>query len=178
MPPFDEERVVSRCLEGDLAAYRELYERFEQPLLRTAFRMLHRMEDAEDAVQEAFLRLFRGIQGYKKGSRFSTYLFRILINSCFDLLRKRQKSLAFTEADLEKLPAPAVRAAEHNLERIIDRLPVRMRTCFVLFAVEEFSQEEIAAMLSISVGSVKTNVHRARQKLQAWLAAAPGEEGA
>lgn len=70
---MDEEAIVQRCKEGDLMAYRLLYERYEQPFLRTAYRMLGRQQDAEDAVQDTFLKLHRGIRHYKCGSRFSTY---------------------------------------------------------------------------------------------------------
>ena len=86
-----ESDIVHRCQQYDLSAYKMIYERYEQPLLHTAVRMLGQLQDAEDAVQITFLKLYRGIQNYNYSSRFSTSLFRILMNACFDILRKRKR---------------------------------------------------------------------------------------
>jgi len=165
---MDEEAIVQRCKEGDLMAYRLLYERYEQPFLRTAFRVLGRQQDSEDAVQETFLRLHRGIHHYKSGSRFSTYFFRILLNSCYDILRKRGPELGrdFDTNDFSHQPSTELK---QSIEQAIASLPEQMRTCFVLFAVEGFKQDEIAQILGISVGTVKASIHRARIKLRTWL---------
>jgi RNA polymerase sigma-70 factor (ECF subfamily) len=170
----DEENIVERCRRGDLAAYRALYDRFEQPFLRTALRMLGRPQDAEDAVQEAFLKLHRGIHLYREGSRFSTYFFRILMNTCADILRKRRREPAGT---VDPGEAGGADGAElrHSIEQAIDRLPGKMRACFVLFAVEEIGQEDIARILDISLGAVKANVHHARAKLRKALDASRRE---
>ena len=165
---MDEEAIVQRCKEGDLMAYRLLYERYEQPFLRTAYRMLGRQQDAEDAVQDTFLKLHRGIRHYKCGSRFSTYFFRILLNSCYDILRKRGPEMTkdFDKSRPSHHPATELR---HSIAEAIASLPDQMRACFVLFAVEERRQDEIAQILGISVGTVKASIHRARAKLRTWL---------
>ena len=165
---MDEEAIIQKCKEGDLMAYRLLYERYEQPFLRTAFRVLGRQQDSEDAVQETFLRLHRGIHHYKSGSRFSTYFFRILLNSCYDILRKRGPSQSedFNTVGLSHQPAFELK---QSIDQAIDSLPEQMRTCFTLFAVEQFKQDEIAQILGISVGTVKASIHRARIKLRTWL---------
>jgi len=171
----DETEIVERCREGDLTAYRMIYDRYEQPFLRTACRMLGRKEEAEDAVQEAFLKLYRGIGGFERGARFSTYFFRILMNTCYDVLRKRGKA-DFEDLDPEAVPVPPAHELRHCLADAVERLPRQMKACFVLFAVEEFTHEEVARILDLSPGSVKVNIHRARKKLRAWLAAsAEGE---
>jgi RNA polymerase sigma-70 factor (ECF subfamily) len=165
---MDEEAIVQKCKEGDLMAYRLLYERYEQPFLRTAFRVLGRQQDAEDAVQETFLRLHRGIHHYKSGSRFSTYFFRILLNSCYDILRKRGPEMIkdFDKSGPSHHPATELR---HSIAEAIASLPDQMRVCFVLFAVEGCKQDEIAQILGISVGTVKASIYRARAKLRTWL---------
>ncbi|MBP7706014.1 MAG: RNA polymerase sigma factor [Candidatus Aminicenantes bacterium] len=168
----DESETIERCRAGDLAAYRRIYDRYGQPLLRTAIRFLGNREEAEDAVQETFLKLFRGIGGFRSGSRFSTYLFQILHNTCLDLLRKRRLPAADVE-DMAALGARSSSELAHSLAEAVDGLPGQMKSCFVLFAVEEYSQEEVAEMLGVSVGTVKTSVHRARRKLRAWLSAVP-----
>lgn len=165
---MDEEALVRRCREGDLMAYRSLYERYEQPFLRTALRLLGRQQDAEDAVQETFFKLYKKVHHYRSGSNFSTYFFRILINSCTDILRTRR-----SETALDAVPPVLGRESTHELrysiEQAIAGLPEQMRTCFVLFAVEDLRQEEIAQILEISVGAVKAHVHRARARLRALL---------
>jgi RNA polymerase sigma-70 factor (ECF subfamily) len=172
---MDEEAVVQRCQRGDLMAYRMIYERYEQPFLRTAFRMLGRQQEAEDAVQDTFLKLCRGIHHYKSGSRFSTYIFRILINSCYDMLRKRSPELSvdLDQAGFCHQPSSELR---HSIEEAVTALPDQMRACFVLSAVEGLKQEEIAQVLEINVGTVKATLHRAKAKLRTWLSASRKEE--
>jgi RNA polymerase sigma-70 factor (ECF subfamily) len=165
---MDEEALVQRCREGDLMAYRSLYERYEQPFLRTALRLLGRRQDAEDAVQEAFLKLYKKVDHYRSGSNFSTYFFRILINSCYDILRLRRPETALD--DVSSVPGrEPPHELRYSLERAIAALPEQMRACFVLFAVEDLGQEEIAQILEISVGAVKAHVHRAKARLRALL---------
>ncbi len=174
MDAQQEALIVERCRAGDLSAYRQIYERYEQPLLRTAFRMLGRRQEAEDAVQDTFLKLYRGIGGFRSGSNFSTYLFRILINACTDMKRKRG-STVFEDMDAERIPSRTAAESGACLSQVVDRLPERMKECFVLNAVEEFTLQEVADMLKINIGSVKASVHRARKKLRTWLEAAPLE---
>lgn len=175
MEPDDEERVIERCRAGDLAAYRQIYDRYGQPLLRTSMRMLQAPQEAEDAVQETFLKLYRSIGRFRRGARLSTYLFQILHNTCLDMLRRR-KLEARADTSAETLAVSSSQELAHSLAEALDGLPSRMKACFVLFAVERLSQEEIASALGIHVGTVKTNIHRARRKLRAWLAAGPREE--
>ena len=94
MDHYQEEQVVEKCRQGDLSAYRMIYDRYEQPLLRTACRVLGQQQDAEDAVQDTFMKLYRGIHGFHRGARFSSYLFRILLNSCTDILRKKKRAVS------------------------------------------------------------------------------------
>jgi RNA polymerase sigma-70 factor (ECF subfamily) len=165
---MDEESIIRQCQEGDLLAYRAIYERYEQPLLRTALRVLGQKQDAEDAVQEAFLKLYRSVNNFKRGSKLSTYLFRILLNSCFDILRTRNRA-EFADTETENLPCYSPHESRFNIERAIDELPQQMRICFVLFAVEEFGQEEIAQILDKSLGTVKATIHRAKARLRSLL---------
>ncbi len=169
---IDEETIIEMCRQGDLAGYRMLYDRYNAPLLRVALRMLGRLQDAEDAVQETFLKLFRSIGGFRRGARFSTYLFQILNNTCIDAIR-RKKNTDADPADAETIGTASFHELSHSLTEAVDSLPEQMKACFVLFAVEQFSQEEAAEILGVSVGTVKTSVHRARKKLRTWLAARP-----
>jgi len=85
----NEHEIIRRCQQGDLRAYEIIYRHFEPALLGLGLRMLGRQEDAEDAVQTAFLRLYRAINQFQFSAKFSTYFFRIMMNVCFDLMQKR-----------------------------------------------------------------------------------------
>lgn len=136
--------------------------------------MLGRQEDAEDAVQTAFLKLYRGIGQFQFTAKFGTYFFRIMMNVCFDIMQKRRgnKERAFEEIEISHVPRIDLRL---QLEEAINALPERMRACFVLFAVEEMKQDEIAEILNLSVGTVKAQVFHAKARLRALLTDAPVE---
>jgi RNA polymerase sigma-70 factor (ECF subfamily) len=172
---MDEEAIIEKCKRGDLMAYRMIYERYEQPFLRTAFRMLGRQQEAEDAVQDTFLKLYRGIHHYRSGTRFSSYIFRILINSCYDILRKRSPEVSLDLNKTEHYHQPSGET-RHSIKEAITALPDQMRACFVLFAIEGFKQEEIAEVLGIKVGTVKATVHWAKARLRTWFSTSRKEE--
>jgi len=176
MVKAEEAEAIARCARGDISGYRWLYDRYGQPLLRSAIRILGRREEADDAVQETFLKLYRHIGTIKGGSTFSTYLFRILINSCTDILRKRPAARTECATDIE-IQVHSGHETRLALEEAITALPDKMRACFVLSAIEEFTYTEVAGMLGLHIGSVKVSVHRARAKLRQWLAASTAFEG-
>jgi len=170
-----ENEIVRRCQEGDVSAYKVIYDRYGQLLLRTALRMLGQKQDAEDAVQVTFIRLYRGIKNFRYDSKFSAYLFRILLNVCLNQIakKKKMKTQALNTVHLHHQPRPELRI---QLEEAINHLPAQQKACFVLFAVEELSQDEIAAILGLSVGGVKSNIHHAKKKLRALLSDDSTEE--
>jgi RNA polymerase sigma-70 factor (ECF subfamily) len=164
----NEREVIRRCQAGDLRAYESLYRHFEQPLLSLGLRMLGRREDAEDAVQMTFLKLYRGIGHFRFGAKFSTYLFRIMMNVCFDMIQKRRQTPSHNleTLDLPHSPGFDLRV---QLEEAIATLPERMRACFILFAVEELKQSDIAEILGLNVGTVKSQIFHAKMRLRALL---------
>ena len=165
---MDEKKCIEQCKHGDFSGFKALFDRYNQPLFRTALRMLGSRHDAEDAVQKTFIRLFRSISQFAGRSAFSSYLFRILINVCYDMLkvRKRMKT-----APLEQLPDTAVNDPSEmiGLAVAIDSLPPQMKACFSLFAVEGMRKEDIAAIMNLSVGGVKSNIYHAKRKLRLML---------
>jgi RNA polymerase sigma-70 factor (ECF subfamily) len=166
---MQEDQIIRNCQEDDMGAYKMIYDRYEQPLLHTALRILGQRQDAEDAVQMAFIKLYRNIQNYHFGAKFSTYLFRILINTCFDLIKKKNR-MKTSDMDPEFLASVPSSETNIDLENAILKLPERMRACFVLYAVEGVPQSDIADILRLSVGGVKSNVHHAKKKLRTLLA--------
>jgi len=163
----DENEIIRRCQQGEIAAFEKIFQHYKQPMYSVARGVLSRHEDAEDALQEAFVRTYRYIAKFQFKSSFSTWLYRIVINTCYDQLRKirRSKEQNFNEA---------IDIAEHNtsietkmnLEQALSMLPKKMRTCFVLFAVQGFKQEEVADIMNTKVGTVKSQVFAAKQKLR------------
>lgn len=151
-----------------MRAYEIVFRHFEQALLSVGLRMLGNKEEAEDAMQTAFLKLYRSRGQFQFGARFSTYLFRIMMNVCFDRLRQRKGEHAqeLPEHELAYTPGVELRV---QLEEAITKLPERMRACFVMFALEDMKQEDIAAALELSVGTVKAQIFYAKQKLRALL---------
>lgn len=165
---MQEDQIIRSCQENDMGAYRMIYDRYVHSLLHTAFRILGQQQDAEDAVQMTFIKLYRNIRNYHFGAKFSTYLFRILINTCFDFLKKRNR-IKIQEVDLQNLASIPPPETHVELEDAILKLPERMRACFVLHAVEGVPQNDIAEILRLSLGGVKSNVHHAKRKLRTLL---------
>jgi RNA polymerase sigma-70 factor (ECF subfamily) len=162
-----EEELVLRCQKGEITAFRELYDLHGTMLYSIAFRILGKKEDAEDAMQNAFSRLFKNIKQFQFQSKFSSYLVRILINSCYDIIEKRKQP--FEQLDSIDLSDKSNPDLKMTLEKAITHLPLKMRECFILFAVEGFKQSEIAEMMEISEGTVKAHIFQARVKLKQVL---------
>lgn len=162
----NEKTIIERCQIGDIRAYEEIYRHFENAMYSYSLRIIHQHHDAQEAVQLAFIKLYQNIGQFHFRSKFSTYLFKILINVCHDLRKQNQRSLTVPI----ELHADFLREGQSELkiqlENAIQHLPDRMRECFVLFAVEGFSQDKIAEMLSISTGAVKAHIFKARQRLK------------
>lgn len=171
----NERELVERCRQGDLQAFELLYHQFEKPLLGTAHRMLGNLQDAEDAVQLAFIKLYRNIDKFEFKSKLSTYLFRILFNVCFDQMNKKNLKIEKTP----RLPQTAVDEKPDlrlHLEKAIAALPEKMRACFVLFAIQDLKQEDISQILGMKIGTVKAHIFAAKAKLRAsFFEPLPGE---
>ena len=165
-PSQAERETIEACRRGDLGAYERVFREHHRRLLAVALRMLGERADAEDAVQTTFIRLHRSIGSYRGDAALGTYLMRILINVCHDMLRARKRRLDLRPAEPAPGPGPDLRL---QLEEAILSLPERMRACFVLYAVEGFPQKEIAEMLDIREGTVKAQIFQARERLRALL---------
>jgi len=167
---MQENEIVKKCQEGDVQAFRALFDRYAAPLLNTGVRMLHNKHDAEDAVQITFVKLYKNIKRFRYESKFSTYLFRIHIRVCLDMANKnkRAKMQVLEENTVKTEPDYELKM---QLEESIEKLPPQQKACFILFAVQGFKQEEIAHIMNLSTGSVKSNIFHARVKLRKELMA-------
>lgn len=176
-PAGTEDALLEGCRAGDLAAFERLYEMQAPRMKSLAMNLLHDAADAEDAVQEAFLKIYRGAKTFRGGAAFSTWTYRVLVNTCYDALRRRRSRPAGAPLDSEnglarKASAPA---SDHPLrlalEKGVARLTPKHRAVFLLFAVEGFTHGEIALILGIPEGTSKTFLFDAKRKLQRWLGA-------
>jgi RNA polymerase sigma-70 factor (ECF subfamily) len=174
--------------EQDWNALRLLMRRHNQMLYRTARSILKDDAEAEDALQEAYVRAYQRISGYRGAAKLSTWLVRIVVNESLAMLRKRKRSARLITidnastcepmaelADRSKAPidgpeAAAMRAdARRLLENAIDALPPQMRVVFMLRAVEDMTVDEAAATLDIPAATVRTRLFRARALLREAL---------
>jgi RNA polymerase sigma-70 factor (ECF subfamily) len=184
----DEIALVASLQAGDDAAFEKLVRSFGGRMLAVARRMLRSEEDAQDALQEAFLSAFRAIGGFKGDARLSTWLHRIVVNAALMKLRSRKRG---PETAIEELlpryledghhetppaewretgPSVIEKAELRQLVRdSIARLPENYRTVLLLRDIEELDTQETAQMLGISQNAVKIRLHRARQALQGLL---------
>jgi RNA polymerase sigma-70 factor (ECF subfamily) len=174
----DDTALATRLAQGDLAGFEEAYRLYGSRLYHVAWRMLGNAADAEDALQEVFLQAFRKIGTFKGDAALGTWLYRLAMNLCLDRLRSRStREGRHTESlDARAVTGRAVAVRELvvnrlDLERAIARLPEGARAAFVLHDVEGFDHKEVGAILGVSEGTSKSQVHKARMKLREWLMA-------
>lgn len=141
-----------------------------------ALNLLGNVADAEDAVQEAFLKIYRGAKTFRGGAAFSTWAYRVVVNVCYDALRRRKTRPAGSSLETPdgRDLLPSAPGSDHPLrlalETSVARLKPKHRAVFLLFEVEGFSHGEIGRILGIPEGTSKTFLFDAKKKLQKWLA--------
>jgi len=182
----DDRELVERARAGDEGAFAQLVTRYEGRVYNLALRYCGDVHEAGDLAQEAFLRVYRGLSGFRGTARFSTWLYRIVINVCRDWERKRRRrpTVAWPTVDdgdrpkdlPDPAPGPEEVSADNELRRRvvqeIAQLPQEYRQAVLLRDVQDLSYGEIAHILQVSVGTVKSRIHRGRAALRDRLAAA------
>jgi RNA polymerase sigma-70 factor (ECF subfamily) len=178
----EDSALALACQSGDLRAYERLYALQGARMKNLARNLLGNPFDAEDAVQDTFLKVQRGISSFRGQSSFVTWTFRILVNTCHDARRKRlRKREVASEDDSGEFPRPEPRApASHPslrlaLERALAELTRHQRDVFLLYEVEGFHQSEIAAMLEITEAASKNTLFQAKKNLRGMLEAPRGD---
>jgi RNA polymerase sigma-70 factor, ECF subfamily len=170
--------LAAACLEGDLRAYERLYLLHGAKMKNLARNLLGNPLDAEDAVQETFMKVQRSIASFRGQSSFVTWTFRILVNTCYDARRSRlRKKEVSTDDDTSESPLPEPRAPGGHptlrlaLERALATLTRHQRDVFLLYEVEGFSHTEVAATLEISEAASKNTLFQAKKNLRQMLEA-------
>ena len=177
-PDPDTPELVRRAQNGDAAAFEQLYRSHSRRVYSVCLRMLKNAADAEDITQQVFLILFRKIGTFCGESRLSTWLHRVTVNAVLMHMRRKRAGEARTESlDTEALPFHSVSdysmdsAVDRiNLRRALRQLPAGSRRMFLLHVVLGYRHQEIAKLESCSVGCSKSQVHKARKRLQGLLA--------
>lgn len=163
--------LLPRCREGEEDAFVEAYQLVGSRLYGAALRILKRPQEAEEAVQEAFVRLLENAANIRTGN-LAAWLHRVTVNHCLDRVKAKAHSEEQLPEDFQGLRAGAQSAEKMDLERAVERLPQRARLVFLLHDVEGFKHREVAETLGIREGTSKAQLFRAREMLRAWLAAA------
>ena len=169
--------LAAGCLAGDMHAYEKLYSAQGARMRNLARNLLGSQPDAEDAVQETFLKIQRSISGFRGQSSFVTWAFRILVNTCYDMRRSRlrRKEQVKDDKDPEKPQPREPRAPGAHpslrmaLERALAELTKHQREVFLLYEVEGFRHAEIATMLEISETASKNTLFQAKRNLRTML---------
>jgi RNA polymerase sigma-70 factor (ECF subfamily) len=177
----NDRELVKRAQKEDKEAFEELVRRHQARVFAVAGGILRNKEDVEDIAQQVFLKAYFSLKRFDQRAAFSTWLYKITVNECWDLLRKRKVRPLLYEADLSEEQARKYGASEERaeqaqdvserlekrqeLERLLDCLEERDRTMLVLKEVQGFSVEEIAEVLGINGNTVKVRLFRARQRI-------------
>ncbi len=181
---INEQEVVRRARAGDQRAFEELVFAYEKKIYHMSLRYTGNEHDAMDVTQEVFLRVFRFFSQFQEESRFSTWLYRIAVNTNMDFLRKRgqggelsldaedEEGFVYEISDLRYNPESQLERIElqRSICRGIEALPPHMREILILRDISGLSYEEIGKILSIEQGTVKSRLSRARDRLGAFLA--------
>jgi RNA polymerase sigma-70 factor (ECF subfamily) len=173
--PSEDASLAAACLAGDLRAYERLYALHGARMKNLARNLLGSASDAEDAVQDTFLKVQRSIASFRGQSSFVTWTFRILINTCYDARRSRMRKKEVANDDSEETPRMEPRAPGAHpslrmaLERALAELTQHQRDVFLLYEVEGFRHAEIAGMLSITETASKNTLFQAKKNLRQKL---------
>lgn len=165
--------LVTRISQGDEKAFEEILKRHQDAVYGFARRLLKDPQEAEDAAQETFLRLYRTSKRYRPEASLRTYLLKIIKNICIDHHRKKRPELMdeLPESPEKETPLDMLESAiaMDDLERAIEMLPVNQRTALLLRHTEQLSYKQISKVMDVSVGAVESLLVRARRRLREIL---------
>ncbi len=170
--------LVLGCQKGERQAQFELYERYKDWVFNIAYRMANHQQEAEDITQKVFVQLFRKIGSFRGDSAFSSWLYRMAMNICinhFHSEKTRRQRMAGQLPDDENMSAKILQdkveqfTLQPHLEHAIRQLPEGYRAVFILYDIEGYNHQEIARMRGTSIGTSKSQLHKARKELRLLL---------
>lgn len=171
---MDYQKLVKDCLKGKPEAQRQLYEHYADYMLGVCYRYTKSMPDAEDILQEGFVKVFTNLHQYKSQGELGAWIRRIMVNTTINYLKKQsryQSELSFTDVALHPVTNddPEIQLSTKELAELIRQLPVGYQTIFNLHAVEGYSHVEIGKILGIQEGTSRSQYARARGLLINWI---------
>jgi RNA polymerase sigma-70 factor (ECF subfamily) len=171
---MSERQLVKDCLKGKPQAQKQLYEQFAKNMLGVCYRYTKSLKDAEDVLQEGFIKVYLGLKQYKFEGELGAWIRRIMVNTALNFLKRNRKyrdEMYFTEQPLHPVADdnPLISLQAKELADLIRQLPHGYQTIFNLHAVEGFTHVEIGEMLGISDGTSRSQYARARGLLISWL---------
>jgi RNA polymerase sigma-70 factor (ECF subfamily) len=184
---MNEAEIIDKLKQGNEAAFKQLVDSYMQMVVNTCFGLLHNTEDAEDVAQDVFVEVFRSVGNFRADSKVSTWLYRIAVNRSLNFIRDNKKRRWFQSFDdvveskkeaLNLLSSTNPENPEFELENeqralllheAIDSLPENQRVAFTLNKYEDLAYKEISEVMSLSVSSVESLIHRAKKNLQKKL---------
>jgi RNA polymerase sigma-70 factor (ECF subfamily) len=170
---LSDSELIERCLKGDRPFQKALYDRFCKKMMVVCLRYSKSKEEAEDILQEGFVRVFQGLAGFRQEAKLETWVTRIMVNTALN--HHRRKLYFFPMVDVSEIDLPGQDMSISGIHfqqliTMIQELPTGCQVVFNLFAVEGYSHKEIAEMLGVSEGTSKSQFARARSLLQLRLA--------
>jgi RNA polymerase sigma-70 factor (ECF subfamily) len=174
MHQMDHEQLIKDCLKLKPEAQKKLYTLFADSMLGVCFRYTKSMSDAEEVLQEGFIKVFAGLKQYKGDGEFGGWVRKIMVNTALNYLKTNKKyrhDLLFDEMPLHAVSThnPDVKLQAKELAELIRQLPTGFQTIFNLYAVEGYKHAEIAGMLGINEGTSRSQYARARTLLIEWI---------
>lgn len=179
---MSEQQIIQTILEGKTSMFKLLVDKYQPLIFRTVVGFVHAKEEAEDITQDVFLTVFQSLHKFKGDSEFSTWLYRIAVNTSLNHINRQKRrnffQLAessvhnfFDKPDTDGSPEQKLLEAERNvaIQKAIDSLSDKQRTAFILSKYDELSQKEIAMIMQTSEGSVEQHLQRAKNNLQKKL---------
>ena len=181
---LNESDIIRQCKNGNREAFNILVETYQSKVINMAYGMLSNQEDAYDAAQEVFIKIYRNIERFEAKSSLSTWIYRITVNVCNDFLRKRTRTAQtislYPESEDDKpieikddAPTPhehvEITETQALVRKALDEISEEFKTVIVLYDIEGLSYDEISAILKCPVGTIKSRLNRARKALKKKL---------
>ena len=171
---MNHQKLVKDCLKGKPQAQRELYELFAETMLGVCYRYTRSMRDAEDVLQEGFVKVFHHLNQYKQQGELGAWIRRIMVTTSLNFLKKKSRNryeFSFENEHLHPVvdDNPELKLTGKELANLIRQLPVGYQTIFNLYAIEGFNHVEIGEMLGINEGTSRSQYSRARNLLISWI---------
>lgn len=181
---MSDEELVEKIKKGDIDAYEEIIKKYENKVCGIIYHMIKNQNDVEDLAQEVFIKVYKNLSKFKGDSSLYTWIYKITVNLCLDEVKKR-KNIIYLDEKLEvedgelkrELPSSDKTQVElyeekelkEKLHKCIGKLPEKQRVMIVLRDIKGFSYEEISEITSVKLGTVKSQINRARLKLKELL---------